>query len=135
MNYRFLVVCAVLGLCVGSLAKNCSADVTVHTVSTHVGVSGMNNINPGIGIDYRDVRFGALYNSFEKPSVYGAYIVPLHPRVRVGLGAVTGYEYRDGGFYGKTTGVLPLFAVEADITDNVSVLWFGRAINLELKFR
>lgn len=135
MTYRIPVVLLAAVLVTIGLGRTCSADVTVHTVSTHVGVDGLNNINPGIGIDYRDVRFGALYNSFEKPSVYGAYIVPLHPRVRVGLGAVTGYEYRDGGIYGKTTGVMPLFAVEADITDNVSVLWFGRAINLELKFR
>lgn len=108
----------------------------MHTVSTHLGGSGLNNINPGVAYDLSDrLRLGALLNSFKKPSVYAAYLIPLGTRVRAGVGAVTGYQYKDGQVLGKTASAIPMLAVEVDVTKHVSVLWFGQALNLELKFR
>lgn len=129
--YTIAALALIAGILIPAVSQ---AEVTLHTVSYHVGVSGMNNFNPGIAYQHKDVRVGVLYNSFKLPTAYGAYIIPVHERVRFGVGAVTGYEWRDGGIYGKATGVLPLVAAEIDITDNVSVLWFGRALNLEVKF-
>ena len=138
MNYRHVVAAGLVLLFVTGMSKTCSADegdITVHTASVHVGASGLNNINPGIAYDLKDrLRLGALLNSFKKPSVYAAYLIPLGTKVRVGVGVITGYEYKDGRVLGKTASAIPMLAVEVDITDHVSVLWFGQALNLELKF-
>ena len=138
MNYRDYVVIVVLIWASFGLARTVRADagdITVHTVSVHVGASGLNNINPGVAYDLTDrLRLGALLNSFGKPSAYAAYLIPLGTKVRVGVGAVTGYQYKDGRVLGKTASAIPMLAVEVDVTKHVSVLWFGQALNLELKF-
>lgn len=113
-------------------------DFTVHTVSAHVGVSDLNNINPGLGYDITDdLRVGAFYNSYELPSFYIAKLIhiPFMPRIRAGLGVISGYtwDWDQEDVIGETGGLLPLVAIEADITRNVSVLWFGNAVNLEIK--
>jgi len=139
MNYRHYVAAVLVLWAATGLVRTCNAaegDVTVHTVSTHLGGSGLNNINPGVAYDLSDrLRLGALLNSFKKPSVYAAYLIPLGTRVRAGVGAVTGYQYKDGQVLGKTASAIPMLAVEVDVTKHVSVLWFGQALNLELKFR
>lgn len=120
-----------------------AGDWTIHTVSAHVGVSGLNNVNPGVGYNVTDgLRVGALYNSYKKPSAYVAGFIDFPPgqnRVRVGGGLISGYTFdtsdtADSLITGKTTGIVPLVAVEVDITKNVSVVWFGQAFNLEVKF-
>ena len=138
MNYRHYVSIALLLWASFGLARTVRADagdITVHTASVHVGASGLNNINPGVAYDLKDrLRLGALLNSFKKPSVYAAYLIPLGTKVRVGVGVITGYEYKDGRVLGKTASAIPMVAVEVDITEHVSVLWFGHALNLEWKF-
>ena len=129
-----LILAAALAASLGAAHAD-QGDITLHTVSVHVGVTGLNNINPGIAYDVRDdVRVGALYNSYNKPSLYVAKLIPIKRRLRIGLGVITGYTWRDNDVYGKTTGILPLLAVEADLLPGVSVIWFGQAISLELKF-
>ena len=112
---------------------------TIHTVSAHIGVSGLNNVNPGAGYNLtRHIRVGGFYNSYEKPSLYAAAFGDINSRVRIGAGLVSGYTFdtdSDEGFLsGKTSGVVPLLALEVDITRNLSLAWFGQAINLEVKF-
>ena len=126
----------ILAAALAALTGSALADGwTVHTRSMHFGVDGLNNNNPGLAYDVRpDVRVGALYNSYKKPSLYAAKIIPLNRYMRVGLGVITGYTWRDGDIHGKTTGILPLLAVEADLAPNISVIWLGQAINLEVKF-
>jgi len=126
----------VLLLAVSGAVQAAKGDITVHTVSTHFGANGMNNINPGIAYNVHDrVRFGALVNSFKLPSAYGAYLLPVTEDIRLGFGLVTGYQFKDGRILGKTNSVIPLFAVEVDVIKNVSVLWFGTAVNVTLKFK
>ena len=119
------------------LAQADQGDWTVHTVSAHLITEDMNNFNPGLAYDITDnYRVGGLYNSFEKPSLYVARIFDVHSRVRVGAGIISGYKWDSdqNDVVGKTASVLPFLAVEVDVTDNVSVIWFGEALNLEVKF-
>jgi hypothetical protein len=133
----------VLGSCsyiVTSDACAAEGDVTVHTVSTHIGVSGLNNINPGVAYDVTDnFRVGALVNSYKKPSAYAALMIPMGDRLRIGAGVISGYRFskgdEDGMVQGHTAGLVPLVAVEVDITKRLSAVWMGQAINLEVKFR
>lgn len=125
-----------LTYCTDSAADQ-AGDWTIHTVSVHVGVSGLNNVNPGVGYNVTDhLRVGAFWNSYNKPSAYATGWFDLHPRVRVGAGLASGYTFVPGTWQveGKTTGLVPVLAAEVDITDHVSVGWFGQALNLELKF-
>lgn len=112
---------------------------TIHTASVHFGpgTEGLNNVNPGVAYQFaNNVRVGGLYNSYKLPSVYAAYIHDVTDNFHVGLGVVSGYTWssEEHALVGKANSVVPLLAVEADITDNVSLVWFGQAINLEVKF-
>lgn len=114
-------------------------DITVHTLSMHFGSNAdqMNNINPGIAYDIRDdLRVGALYNSYYKPSLYVAKVIRLNRRLSAGLGVISGYKWssQERDVVGETYSIIPMLAVEARISDNVSVLWFGQAFNLQVRF-
>lgn len=70
------------------------------TVSYHLG-GGYNNINPGIGFEYRlrdrfHVGAGAYYNSMEAPSVYALAGFETSGKKRLGVGieagVITGYN-------------------------------------------
>jgi hypothetical protein len=133
---KLTAIAAALALS-ASVQADQAGEWTVHTVSAHVGVSGLNNINPGIGYNVSEyIRLGALYNSYKKPSAYAVGFYDLHPRFRVGAGLISGYTFEPGTFQvtGKTAGIVPLIAAEVDITKHVSVVWFGQAFNLEVKF-
>jgi len=99
---------------------------TVHTVSMHYQDHGQyNNINPGIAYDvFKYARVGAVVNSFYHLSTYAAAIIPVSRKMRIGLGVVTGYK----------GGPLPMVSVEYDIRPGLSILWFGTALNMEIKF-
>ena len=107
-----------------------SADWTAHLVSTHYNNNDLyNNINPGLAYTTDSYyRFGALKNSFKHLSLYAMKVVPIRSNLRFGFGAISGYE-RETGYK-----VLPAFAVEYDLNDRFSVVWFGAGINLEVKF-
>ena len=110
-------------------------DITLHTVSLHVGASGLNNLNPGAAYGVTDhVRIGALYNSYRKPSAYVFYIHPLTDRLRLAGGVISGYRYSGGRLYGKTASAVPAIALEYDVTKQLSVVWFGQAFSLEIKY-
>lgn len=110
-------------------------DVTVHTVSTHLQTSGLNNINPGVGYDFGSLRLGGIYNSYKKPSLYAVGIIDVTDSFRVGAGVVSGYRFQDGLVVkGDHDSIIPLIAAEYDLTKHVSIVWFGEVLNLELKF-
>jgi len=137
-RYPRTAMALVMLACMAQPVEAEQGDITLHTVSAHVGISGLNNINPGIGYDLSDtVRVGAFYNSYRKPAVYALRIFPVTSRLRVGLGVVTGYrlreEHGDLVTSGKATSVLPALAVEFDITRRLSLAVLGQAINLEVK--
>lgn len=98
----------------------------MHLVSTHPGQSGLNNINPGIAYNVTDdIRIGAVRNSYKRLSLYVMEVYSVTDRLRIGAGAASGYEAEFG------SPIIPVVAVEYDITDSFSVVWFGLAFNLE----
>lgn len=133
-----------------SLSGNATAekgDVTIHTVSAHMGApDGLNNLNFGMGFDVtNNVRIGGFYNSYSEPSAYAAAFVTIPNtggRLRVGGGAISGYAIGDNWrLKGDAKSVLPFVAAEVDIIrvkrgrkPGVTLGWFGQAINLEVKF-
>ena len=133
---EFLLFLAYAAVLIFSSSDAFAEGFTVHTVSYHVGADDLNNVNVGLGYDIAEnVRIGALYNSYSKPSAYAAAFVSLNKRVRIGAGVITGYAIgEDWRLEGKTTSILPLAAAEVDLTEHVSVIWFGQALNLALKF-
>jgi hypothetical protein len=134
MMKRCLLAAALLAVAIPA-----AAEWTIHTGSVHFGSGSdeMNNLNPGIGYQFRNnVRVGALYNSYKYASAYAAYVYDVRDNVHLGFGAITGYKWDSDqkDLVGDSTGVVPLFAVEVDLSDSLSLLWFGQAINLEYKF-
>jgi len=108
---------------------------SLHTVSHHIGVEGLNNLNPGLGYDVTpNLRVGAFYNSYKKPSTYVMGMVPVHRYVNIGAGLMSGYTMDDWQVSGKTSGFIPAVAVEVKLHRNLSAVWFGQAINLQVKF-
>ncbi len=101
-------------------------DWTAHTVSMHFNNDEeLNNINPGAAYDlFKYMRIGGVINSYKHLSLYAVGIIPITHRLRVGVGVVNGYN----------NGPQPMAALEYDIRPNLSILWFGKAINMELKF-
>lgn len=99
---------------------------TVHTVSMHFSNDEeLNNINPGVAYDlFEYMRIGGVVNSYKRLSLYAVGIIPITHRLRVGVGTVNGYD----------NGPQPMAAIEYDILPDLSILWFGKAINMELKF-
>ena len=119
-----------------AVVDSARADWTVHTVSEHIGQSGFNNVNPGLGYDYTpSLRVGGLYNSFERPSFYAVGIYNLTDSFRIGAGVISGYVIKDWEVgQGDHDSIIPIIAMEYDISDHVSIAWFGTVLNLELKF-
>jgi len=118
------------------LSSSVQADWTVHTVSDHLKTTGLNNINPGIAYDFTpNFRAGGLYNSYHRPSFYAVGLAHVNSRLRLGAGVISGYKLhgKDVG-KGSDTSIIPLIAVEYDLTKHVSIAWFGEVLNLELKF-
>jgi len=128
---RTLILLAALLVCVPVQA----CEFVVHTFTYHAGGEKLETFTPGLGYTTNSsYSFGALRNSFKSSSIYIVKMFPIFKGVRVGMGAITGY-YHKGGRVGKDEdGVIPLLAAEIDITKNVSVIWFGNAFNLTLKF-
>ncbi|MCE9506735.1 MAG: hypothetical protein K8R48_00250 [Alphaproteobacteria bacterium] len=87
----------------GKIAQDISAgkvSLVFETVSYHIG-GGYNNINPGIGFEYRlrdrfHVGAGIYRNSMEVPSVYALAGIETSGKKRIGFGAeagiITGYN-------------------------------------------
>lgn len=113
-----------------------SGDIIVHTFTSHVGVSDLEDFTPGVGYtNDANYRFGVLRNSYKVPSFYVVKMFPENKRFRFGLGAVSGYEYSKGMLSKKERGIIPLMAAEVDLTKNTTVIWFGQALSLAFKFK
>jgi len=128
-----LVISMVIGMVTTYIQPACAVqdNWTLHTVSIHPGQSGMNNINIGVAYNVTDnIRIGAVHNSYEKVSLYVVNITTINDNWRIGTGVASGYRSE----FWSSSPVIPVISVEYDITDNLSVLWFGTAINLEVKF-
>lgn len=121
-----------------STALASAGEVVVHTGSIHFGpgTEGLNNFNPGIGYDFGRYQVGGFYNSYELPSLYGAWKLPVTNRISVGLGLISGYAWdRDeNALVGKRNGLVPLVAVSFRLTRHIGFTYFGQAINLEVRF-
>lgn len=111
-------------------------DITVHTVTAHVGVTGLNVLTPGVAYDFTDhLRAGFLArNSYGFRSVYGVAYTPMTKYMSIGAGFISGYGWDGKQVYGKRNGIIPMVAAEFHITDNIGVTWFGQAFNLTFKF-
>jgi len=106
----------------------------IHTLTLHPQNVDLTP-TPGFGYATDDgARFGVLYNTFKLPSYYVAHTYDISSRFRIGLGLMSGYLVQDGEIINKRSGFIPFTAVEADITDHISVVWMGNVFNLELKF-
>lgn len=128
-----------LAIALAVAAVPAAAEWTVHTGSVHFGphADEMNNFNPGLAYQFaNNVRVGGFYNSYEKPSAYAAYVYDVRDNVHVGLGVISGYKWNSDqkDITGDTRGVLPLVAVEVDLNDSISLIWFAQAVSLEFKF-
>lgn len=109
--------------------------VHTHTYHQHQEGQEIEAFTPGLGYETDGgYRFGALRNSFGIPSVYAVKTFPENKRFRFGLGAISGYEWTGRGLRGRERGAVPIVGAEYDILDNVSVVWFGQALNLVLKW-
>ena len=138
MKQTLIAIALAASFCGIQVAKAEQGDISVHTLTAHVGVSGLNVVTPGVGYDLTDnVRIGGLVrNSYGFKSVYVLGYNRLNKYVSVGAGAISGYTWDGdaGQVVGKAGGVIPLLAAEFHLHENVSVTWFGQAFNLTLKF-
>lgn len=112
------------------------ADWTVHTVSDHLTREGLNNINPGLGYDVnKNFRIGGFYNSYEEPSFYAAGIANITDKFRIGAGIISGYQLKNGlAVEGSNSSIIPLVAMEYDITSDISAILIGDVLNVVFKF-
>jgi len=128
----FIIVFLLAG-CAPVLAGNWS----IHTYTAHIPVANSEHLKlftPGIGYTHDGYRFGYFRNSFDVDSFYAAKLYPYNDQLRFGMGAISGYKFTGSRLTGHPGGIIPLLVAEFDITDNISVLWMGRAFNLEVKF-
>jgi len=107
---------------------------SIHLVTGHIGINNLETVTPGIAYTEKGYRAGVIRNSFRLPSFYAAKLYDINHRLRFGLGIITGYSIEGLHLKGDTSGVIPLLAAEFDINNQLSILFTGRAFNLELKF-
>ena len=138
MKQTLIAIALAASFCGIQTARAEQGDISVHTLTAHIGVSGLNVVTPGIAYDISDnVRVGGLVrNSYGFKSAYILGYTHLNKYVSVGAGVISGYTWDGdaGQVVGQKNGVIPLLAAEFRITDHVAVTWFGQAFNLTLKF-
>jgi len=128
-----LLLAAALALPVAATAV--AGELMVHTVTAHVGLGQkLRTFTPGLAYTTNGKRVGVLSNSYGKPSLYAAAIIPISQRTRIGVGAISGYKYSNMTIDDDSTSVIPLVAAEVDVTDSVTLIWFMQAINISIKF-
>lgn len=92
----FWILLAIAGVTLTHCTPAPADELILHGPSYHFHAErGYNNENYGIG--YRldnNVVAGVYHNSLYNPSAYVGYVVELHQRVGILVGAVTGYERR-----------------------------------------
>ena len=112
-----------------------AGEIVVHTFTVHAGGEKLEKFTPGLGYTTNsNYRFGILRNSYKLPSIYAVKMFPVFKGVQIGMGAITGYRLKGIKIGKDEDGVIPLLAAEIDIVKNVSIIWFGQAISLALKF-
>ena len=83
-----------LGLVLFVLCMPAKADeytINIHLASKHINASGLNEVNPGIGLEYNNYIVGIYKNSLRKPSVYAVRAFSFNPYTGIKYGVVTGY--------------------------------------------
>ena len=111
-----------------------AGQLLLHTFTAHIHDPGLEAVTPGIAYQTNGYRFGILRNSYRFTSVYMSRIYPITNSLRTGVGIVSGYGVKGGCVVGRRNGLIPFIAVEKDLTDNVSLVWFATAINLEVRW-
>ena len=136
MKQTLIAIALAASFCGIQAAKAEQGDIHVHTLTAHVGVSGLNVVTPGLAYDVTDnLRIGGLVrNSYGFKSVYVAGYTRINKYVSLGGGFITGYGWDGKQVIGKKNGIIPLAAVQFHITDNVGVTVFGQALNLTFTF-
>ena len=136
MKQTLIAIALAASFCGIQTVRAEQGDISVHTLTAHVGISGLEVFTPGVAYDLSDnVRVGGLWrNSYGFKSAYILGYHRLNKYVSVGAGVISGYTWDDGQVVGQKNGVIPLLAAEFRVTDNVAVTWFGQAFNLTLKF-
>ena len=76
-------------LCVPAQAET---TVNIHLASKHIGESGLNEVNPGLGVEHKGWIAGLYKNSFSRRSVYAGREFNYNDYAGVKAGIVTGYE-------------------------------------------
>lgn len=107
-----------------------SDDWIIHTVSQHPFDSGVNNINPGVAYDTGEYRSGVFYNSYKRTSFYTAKVSSITTKLKIGYGVASGYSSE----FWDSSPLIPIIAMEYNVTNNLSLIWFGKAINIGVKF-
>ena len=119
----------------------CTCYIVMSLASQHLGATGLNQINPGLGVEANGYHLGEYRNSLRRTSWYAGRDWSTEGTVKVGVlaGAVTGYEKLAG------SSVLPLVApfisVEAGrFGANVALLpnpiqWNQSAVALQIKVK
>ena len=84
----------------------CTCYIVMSLASQHLGATGMNQTNPGIGVEANSYHLGEYRNSLRRTSFYAGRDWSTDGAVKAGVlvGAVTGYNRVAG------SPVLPLVA-------------------------
>ena len=132
---------------------SCTCYLVMTLASQHINPSGLNQTNPGIGIEYNRWVAGEYYNSFHRHSTYFGREVGVdraHWHVGVMVGAITGYQRRAGDqnddHYGNSPGwlspaVAPYISYTYDrVGVNITFIpnptdWQQSAFGLQLKYQ
>jgi len=112
----------------------CLCYLVLSVASQHIDPHGMNQFNPGVGIEYNGYAVGEYRNSYDRTSVYAAKSLQ-YGHVGVFAGAVSGYPSR----FGKLNPMLAPYLTFGDkYAVNIAIVpnpmqWNQTAIALQLK--
>ena len=114
----------------------CLCYLVLSVASQHIDPHGMNQFNPGVGVEYNGYAVGEYRNSLDRTSVYAAKMIQSG-HVGVFAGAITGYP----SMFGKT-GLNPMLAPYVTFGDkyavNIAIVpspfrWNETAVAIQLK--
>ena len=120
---------------------SCLCYLVMSVASQHLGATGLNQTNPGIGVEFNHYHVGEYRNSLSRTSVYAGKDWETGGAVKIGVlaGAVTGYNRLAG------SSVLPLLAPFVSVEygrfgANVALLpnpiqWNQSALALQIKIK
>ena len=118
----------------------CACYLVLSIASQHLGATGLNQSNPGVGIEVNSWHVGEYRNSLKRTSVYAGKDWETAGTVKAGVlvGAVSGYNHLAGSAILPL--VAPFIAVEhGRFGANLALLpnpiqWNESALALQVKF-